>query len=94
MKFPVIMTEGHQGKVLEMDADQEGITLHSAAGKLLGVLSWGVVIEQILASDEETRFTHARRMTSGRRNRPTPCPPGTDRPPGSSGPASRHPRAR
>ncbi|MBC7840298.1 MAG: PilZ domain-containing protein [Nitrospiraceae bacterium] len=60
MKFPVIMTEGHQGKVLEMDADQEGITLHSAAGKLLGILSWGVVIEQILASDEETRYTHAR----------------------------------
>jgi hypothetical protein len=60
MKFPVIMTEGHQGKVLEMDADQEGVTLHSAAGKLLGILSWGVVIEQILACDEETRFTHAR----------------------------------
>ncbi len=60
MKFPVIMTEGHQGKVLKMDADQEGITLHSAAGKLLGILSWGVIIEQILSRDEETRFTHAR----------------------------------
>ncbi len=60
MKFPVIMTEGHQGKLLEMDADQEGITLHSAAGKLLGILSWGAVIEQILARDEDVRFTHAR----------------------------------
>ena len=60
MKFPVIMTEGHQGKLLEMDAHQEGITLHSAAGKLLGILSWGAVIEQILASDEDVRFTHAR----------------------------------
>jgi type IV pilus assembly protein PilZ len=60
MKFPVIMTEGHQGKLLEMDADQEGITLHSAAGKLLGILSWGAVIEQILASDEDVRITHAR----------------------------------
>jgi len=60
MKFLVIMTEGHQGKLLEMDPDQEGITLHSAAGKLLGILSWGAVIEQILASDEDVRFTHAR----------------------------------
>jgi hypothetical protein len=60
MKFPVITTEGHQGKVLEMNADQEGVTLHSATGELLGVLSWGAVIEQILASDDDVRFAHAR----------------------------------
>lgn len=60
MKFPVIMTEGHQGKILEMNADQEGVTLHSATGKLVGILSWGAVIEQILARDEDMRFTHAR----------------------------------
>ena len=60
MKFPVITTEEHQGKVLEMNADQEGIALHSAKGELLGVLSWGVVIEQILASDDDMRFAHAR----------------------------------
>jgi type IV pilus assembly protein PilZ len=60
MKFPVITTEGHQGKVLEMNADQEGVTLHSATGELLGVLSWGTVIEQILASDDDVRFAHAR----------------------------------
>ena len=60
MKFPVTMTEGHQGKSLEMDADQEGITLHSATGELLGTVSWGTVIEQILASDDDVRFAHAR----------------------------------
>ncbi|HSL02498.1 MAG TPA: PilZ domain-containing protein [Nitrospiraceae bacterium] len=60
MRFPVTTTEGHQGKVLEMNADQEGITLHGATGELLGILSWGAVIEQILASDDDVRFAHAR----------------------------------
>jgi len=60
MRFPVITTEGHQGKVLEMNADQEGVTLHSATGEVLGVLPWGAVIEQILASDDDVRYAHAR----------------------------------
>ena len=60
MKFHVITTEGHEGKVLEVNADQEVVTLHSATGELLGVLSWGAVIEQILASDDDVRFAHAR----------------------------------
>jgi len=60
MRFPVITTEGHQGKVLEMNADQEEFTLHSATGELLGVLSWGAVIEQILANDDDVRYAHAR----------------------------------
>jgi len=60
MRFPVITTEGHQGKVLEMNADQEGVTLHSATGEVLGVLPWGAVIEQILASDDGVRYAHAR----------------------------------
>jgi type IV pilus assembly protein PilZ len=60
MKFPVITIEGHQGKALEMNAGREVLMLHSATGELLGTLSWGVVIEQILASDDDTRFAHAR----------------------------------
>jgi len=60
MKFPVTTTEKHEGKVLEMNADQEVVTLHSATGELLGVLSWGEVIEQILSSDDDARFAHAR----------------------------------
>ena len=60
MKLPVITTEGHEGKCLEMNADQEVITLHSATGELLGGLPWRTVIEQILSSDEDTRFAHAR----------------------------------
>ncbi len=60
MKFPVTTTEGHQGKALEMNSDQEVVTLHSATGELLGTLSWGTVIEQILAGDNDTRFGHMR----------------------------------
>lgn len=60
MKFAVIATEGHEGKVLEMNADQEVVTLHSATRELLGALSWGTVIEQILAGDDDVRFAHAR----------------------------------
>jgi type IV pilus assembly protein PilZ len=60
MKLPVITTEGHEGKILEMDADQEVITLHSATGEALGALSWEAVIEQILASDDDVRFAHVR----------------------------------
>ncbi|MBI3806251.1 MAG: PilZ domain-containing protein [Nitrospirae bacterium] len=60
MKFHVITTEGHEGKVLEMNADQEVVTLYSATGGLLGTLSWGAVIEQSLAGDDDVRFAHAR----------------------------------
>jgi len=60
MKFPVTATEEHEGKVLEMNVDQEVVTLHSAKGELLGALSWEAVIEQILASDDDARFAHAR----------------------------------
>ncbi len=60
MKFPVITTEGHEGKVFEMNAGQEMVTLHGATGELLGALSWGTVIEQILAGDDDMRFAHAR----------------------------------
>jgi uncharacterized protein (TIGR02266 family) len=60
MKVAVITTEGHEGKILEMNTELEVVTLHSAAGEPLGALSWGTVIEQILASDDDVRFAHAR----------------------------------
>jgi type IV pilus assembly protein PilZ len=60
MKFPVITTEGHEGKALDMNAGQEVVTLHSATGELLGAQSWGALIEQILAGDDDVRFAHAR----------------------------------
>jgi uncharacterized protein (TIGR02266 family) len=60
MKFPVTLTQGHEGKVVEMDADHEVVMLRNAKGELLGTLSWGDVIERILASEDDVRFAHAR----------------------------------
>jgi type IV pilus assembly protein PilZ len=60
MKVVVITTEGHEGKILEMNTEQEVVTLHGVTGETLGSLSWGAVIEQILASDDDVRFAHAR----------------------------------
>ena len=60
MKHPVTKTERHEGKVLEMNADEEVITLHGATGELLGILSWEEIIEQVLAGCDDTRFAHAR----------------------------------
>ena len=60
MKVAVITTEGHEGKILEMITEQEVVTLHGVTGEALGSLSWGAVIEQILASDDDVRFAHAR----------------------------------
>jgi type IV pilus assembly protein PilZ len=60
MKVAVITTEGHEGKFLEMNTEQEVVTLHGVTGEAIGSLSWGAVIEQILASDDDVRFAHAR----------------------------------
>ena len=60
MKVAVITTEGHEGKFLELNTEQEVVTLHGVTGEALGALSWGAVIEQILASDDDVRFAHAR----------------------------------
>ena len=60
MKFAVITTEGHVGKILEMNADQEVVVLHSATGASLGTLSWGMIIEQVLVRSDDGRFAHVR----------------------------------
>jgi uncharacterized protein (TIGR02266 family) len=60
MKFPVTATRDHQGKVIEIDCDQEIITLLSENGRTLGTLGWGILIERILSVDEDARFAHSR----------------------------------
>jgi uncharacterized protein (TIGR02266 family) len=60
MKFSVAATPGHEGKSLELDPSHEVITLHGSNGALLGTISWQEVIEQILGSDDNARFAHAR----------------------------------
>ncbi len=60
MKLPVVSTAGHQGKSLIIDSARETINVHDASGHLLGAISWGAIIERILASSEDARFAHCR----------------------------------
>ncbi|MFO0705308.1 MAG: TIGR02266 family protein [Nitrospira sp.] len=49
MKYPVSSSLRHKGKVLELDAAREIVTLLSINGEPIGSLSWDFVIDQILA---------------------------------------------
>ncbi|MBA5866601.1 MAG: hypothetical protein GDA67_07900 [Nitrospira sp. CR1.3] len=60
MRFPVTMTQGHEGKTLEVDSNHEVISLHGQKGNLLGTLAWQEIIERIVANDDDHRFAHAR----------------------------------
>ncbi len=60
MKLTVTATEAHQGKDLDIDCDQETITLVGINGERLGTLTWEAVIDRILSSDKDSRFAHSR----------------------------------
>lgn len=60
MKLPVVSTAGHRGKSLIIDAQQETIHVQDTLGQLLGNVSWGSVIERVLATNEDARFAHCR----------------------------------
>lgn len=49
MKYPVSSSLRHKGKVLELDAAREMVTLFGINGDPIGSLSWDFVIDQILA---------------------------------------------
>lgn len=49
MKYPVNSSLRHRGKVLELDAAHEMVTLFGLNGEPIGSLPWDFVIDQILA---------------------------------------------
>lgn len=49
MKYPVSSSLRHKGKIIELDAAREIITLIGINGEPMGNLSWDFVIDQILA---------------------------------------------
>ena len=49
MKYPVSSSLRHRGKVLELDAAREMVTLLGINGESIGSLSWDFVIDQLLA---------------------------------------------
>jgi len=49
VKYPVSSSLRHRGKVLELDAAREMVTLLGINGESIGSLSWDFVIDQLLA---------------------------------------------
>ena len=60
MKLPVVATKAHQGKSLELDSKRETITLLGSDGQVLGVVSWGAIIDYICFSQKQARPNEAR----------------------------------
>jgi type IV pilus assembly protein PilZ len=60
MKLPIVSTTGHKGKYLVIDSEKEAINIHDTSGQVLGTMSWGAIIEHLLAIDEDARFAHCR----------------------------------
>lgn len=60
MKFPVTATREYQGKILDIDCEQETLSLLDDKGQRLSTLGWGTLIEHMLSIDEDTRFAHNR----------------------------------
>lgn len=48
MKYPVLSSLRHKGKVIELDAAREMVVLLDIHGDVIGSLSWDFVIDQIL----------------------------------------------
>jgi type IV pilus assembly protein PilZ len=60
MRLTVTATEGHQGKVLEVDCDGETITLLSSQGELMGTVTWRSLIAFIKTATDDDCYVNAR----------------------------------
>ena len=49
MKYPVLTSLRHKGKVLQIDTEREMVILLGGNGEVIGSLSWDFFIDQILA---------------------------------------------
>lgn len=60
MKFPVISSNRHKGKTLEVDPAGEMITLVGINGEPMGSLAWDFVVDQILTYHKPQQSREAR----------------------------------
>ena len=60
MKLPITTTEGHQGKVLQLDCDSETVALLDERGQLVGSVSWAALVKFITASSDDKSFLNSR----------------------------------
>jgi type IV pilus assembly protein PilZ len=60
MKLPILVSEVHRGKSLDLDCTLETMTLLNAEGESLGYVSWDSVIDFIRSSAEQHATRHVR----------------------------------
>lgn len=60
MRIPINATEGHQGKIFEVDCDLETITLLDEQGQMVGSISWGSVVKLIKTAGDDQAFVNSR----------------------------------
>lgn len=60
MRFPILSTQYHQGKTLEIDCDRETVALYDHGGHHIGTLTWAWVIDRILSAQDGDEYAHAR----------------------------------
>lgn len=60
LRLPITTTEGHQGKMLEVDYEQETVTLLSPEGTPLGTVSWESLIAFIRLTGAEDAYLNHR----------------------------------
>ncbi len=63
MKFTVTATEGHQGEALEVDLENETVTVLDVQGQSMGTVPWGFLIEFIQTTASEKNLAETRRHT-------------------------------
>lgn len=60
MKFPVVSSNRHKGKTLEIDSSKEVITLVGINGEPMGSLAWDFLVDQILTYRKPQQSREAR----------------------------------
>jgi len=60
MRLTVTASEIHQGKVLELDCDQEIVSVLDTNGQLLGSVSWDSVIDWVRSTAQQDGCRHVR----------------------------------
>ena len=60
MKFPVVSSNRHKGKTLEIDSSKEVITLVGINGEPMGSLTWDFLVDQILTYRKPQQSREAR----------------------------------
>ncbi|WP_447985641.1 PilZ domain-containing protein [Nitrospira sp. Nam74] len=60
MRFTITASETHQGKILDIDCDQETISILDTDSRSMGSVTWDSLIEWVKATSDVDESRHAR----------------------------------